>query len=182
MSVPGILYNIGLGLIGSSLSDTRSSVKQGGEDFEQLLKSLQSSDPSAAQQAIAALQQVQAGVQGNAAAANPLSADLAALGAALDTDSLTGAKEAFARLQRDFQLLPKPGGEYGSVDYAAQMHAMLQQLGAGASSLASGVQAVGGRSGESNLLTQDTISRLLADLRAASMSGIKTSASIQALG
>lgn len=181
MSVPGILYNIGLGLIGSSLSDTRSSVKQGGENFEQLLKSLQSSDPSAAQQAIGALQQVQAGIQGDAAAANPLSADLAALGAALDADSLAGAKEAFGKLQQDFQSLPNPGGGYGSVDRAAEIHAMLQQMGASASSVATGVQALSGRGGESNLLTQDSVSRLLADMRAASMSGMNTTASIRAL-
>lgn len=197
MSVPGILYNIGLGLIGSSLSDARGSgsVKQGGEDFEQLLKSLQSGDTSVAQQAISALQQVQAVGQGNAAPANQVRAELNTLGSALDSGSLASARGAFAKLQQDFQSASSSGAVYGSLDRAAEVLAMLQQLGASASSAATGAQALSQRFGETDLfkqgatsvtrsLTQDEVSRFLQDMRASSMLGMNStssSASIRAV-
>ncbi len=171
MSVPGILYNIGLNLLGTSQSEAHSSIKQGKQDFEQLLEAVQKGDVSAAQQALSALQQVQAGVQGNQATAavatdssaansssalsgaSPLATDFASLGTALKSGSLTSAQDAYAKLQEDLKATHRDSRQYGSLGRAAEVYSVLQQLGvtgsgdaagSGAGSFVSAIDTVNG--------------------------------------
>lgn len=205
MSVPGILLNVGLGLLGAHQAETRSSVKEGKQDFEQLLESIQKGDLAAAQQALSGLQQAQAAVQGNQPAAtgnasnaaattasSPLAKDFAALGSALNSGSLSGAQDAFAKLQQDFETLRQKGSPYGSSGHAAEVYSMLQQLeaaGLGGSatetastrinSFVSTMDKVNGDFGAfkqalqsgNQPLSQDALTRLLQDLRASSLLG-----------
>lgn len=123
---------------GTSLNPTdwRSTVKQGKQDFKQLLGALQSGDVSGAQQAYSAMQQLLPGLQtalqtgadtGNiASAANTLGTDFSALGAALGSGSLTDAQGAVTKLQQDVQAYRQGHyqfgntGRTGTVDNAAQ--------------------------------------------------------------
>lgn len=205
MSIPGILFNAGLGLLGgANQTEARSTAKQGKQDFEQLLDAMQKGDLAAAQQALAGLQQVQAAAQQNnlpdttasnttgstatPAASDPLATDFSALGAALKSGSLSGAQDAFAKLQQDFQTLHQQSRPYGSLDHAAEVYSMLQQLAAtGASDSAtsslnafvSTADKVNGDVGalkqalQSNNqpLSQEVMTRLLHDLRASSLLG-----------
>jgi hypothetical protein len=203
MSVPGILLNVGLGLLGAHQAETRSSVKEGKQDFEQLLESIQKGDLAAAQQALSGLQQAQAAVQGNQPAAatgnaaattasSPLAKDFAALGSALNSGSLSGAQDAFAKLQQDFETLRQKGSPYGSSGHAAEVYSMLQQLEAaglggsatetantGINSFVSTMDKVNGDFGAfkqalqsgNQPLSQDALTRLLQDLRTSSLLG-----------
>ena len=205
MSIPGILFNAGLGLLGgANQTEARSTAKQGKQDFEQLLDAMQKGDLAAAQQALAGLQQVQAAAQQNnlpdttasnttgstatPAASDPLATDFSALGAALKSGSLSGAQDAFAKLQQDFQTLHQQSRPYGSLDHAAEVYSMLQQLAAtGASDSATSslnafvttADKVNGDVGalkqalQSNNqpLSQEVMTRLLHDLRASSLLG-----------
>jgi hypothetical protein len=206
MSIPGILFNSGLGLLGgTNQTEARGTVKQGKQDFEQLLDAMQKGDLAAAQQALAGLQQVQAAAQQNnlpdttasstttgstatPAASDPLATDFSALGAALKSGSLSGAQDAFAKLQQDFQTLHQQSRPYGSLDHAAEVYSMLQQLAAtGASDSATSslnafvttADKVNGDVGalkqalQSNNqpLSQEVMTRLLHDLRASSLLG-----------
>lgn len=205
MSIPGILFNAGLGLLGgANQTEVRSTAKQGKQDFEQLLDAMQKGDLAAAQQALAGLQQVQAAAQQNnlpdttasnttgstatPAASDPLATDFSALGAALKSGSLSGAQDAFAKLQQDFQTLHQQSRPYGSLDHAAEVYSMLQQLAAtGASDSATSslnafvttADKVNGDVGalkqalQSNNqpLSQEVMTRLLHDLRASSLLG-----------
>ena len=198
MSVPGILFNVGLGLLGTNQTEARSTSKQGKQDFEQLLEAMQKGDLAAAQQALSGIQQAQATVQGNtpvsttstdaASAAAPLATDFSVLGSALKSGNLTAAQEAFAKLQQDFLSLRPQGSSYGSLDHAAEIYAMLQRFGAtGAGGPTTGsvnaflstMDKVNGEVGTlkqalqagDQSLSQDTLARLLQDLRASSLLG-----------
>ncbi len=89
----------------------RSSLRQAGKDFEQLFQSLQNGNLSAAQQAYASFQQVQAGLASSStaptgsatAASNPVTADWSSLGQALQSGSLSSAQSALGQLQQDAQ-------------------------------------------------------------------------------
>ena len=110
----------------------RSQIQRGRQDFRQLSNALQSGDLAAAQQAFTDLQAVTPGFgppaepasspDAAAAAANGASnssasttapadprevvkSDVAALGTALQSGDLAGAKTAFAKLQQDMQSL-----------------------------------------------------------------------------
>jgi hypothetical protein len=202
MSVPGILLNVGLGLLGTNQTEARSTNKQGKPDFEQLLEAMQKGDLAAAQQALLGLQQKQATVQGNApvstagtadstatpSATAPLPTDFSALGSALKSGNLTGAQEAFAKLQQDFLSLRQQSSPYGSLDHAAEVYSILQQFAAtGASNPTTGsvnaflstIDKVNGevaalkqalQAGDQSL-SQDALARLLQDLRASSLLG-----------
>ena len=84
---------------------------QARQDFKDLASALQSGDLSGAQTAFAAWQQVmqsgQAGTQQNASQnggkQNPFAQDMAAVGKALQSGDVAGAKQAFAQLQQDMQ-------------------------------------------------------------------------------
>ncbi|MBI4742258.1 MAG: hypothetical protein HY777_12090 [Betaproteobacteria bacterium] len=199
MSVPGILYNIGLGLAGTNQSETRHTLKQGKQDFEQLLDAIQKGDLGAAQQALSGLQQLQPGLRAGAqeavapaadsgATANgaqPLATDFATLGASLRSGNLDGAQDAFAKLQQDFRSLHQQNSQYGSLGRAAEVHAVLQQLGvtgptgsaaANVSSFVSTLDKIKGDAGAlqqalqsgNPSLSQDALARLLQDLHASS--------------
>ena len=208
MSVPGILFNVGLGLLGANPSETRSTIKQGKQDFEQLLESIQKGDLAEAQQALSGLQQIQAAAPGNPptsvtgsaenTAAGPLGADFATLGSALKSGSLSGAQDAFAKLEQDFQSLRQQSRQYGSLGHAAEVYSVLQQLGVteASDSTTGGVNAFVGtmdkihgdvgtlkqalQSG-SQSLSQDAMSRLLQDLRASSLLGRQQAPAASAL-
>jgi hypothetical protein len=202
MSVPGILLNIGLGLLGSNQAEARSSIKQGKQDFEQLLESIQKGDLAAAQQALSGLQQLPPGAQGslpvpasagteNANAVtgtSPLPTDFSALGAALKSGSLTGAQDAYAKLQQDLQALRQQNSEFGSLDRAAQVYSVPQQLdtsgatGSASANVASIVSTLDKVSGDlgalkqalqsgNQSLSQDAVNKLLQDLRSSSLLG-----------
>jgi Skp family chaperone for outer membrane proteins len=202
MSVPGLLLNVGLGLLGANQTEARSSLKQGKQDFEQLLESIQKGDLAGAQQALTALQQVQAAAQNNLPTSttsatvsaaeptvnSPLATDLSSLGAALKSGSLTGAQDAFAKLQQDLKSLHQQSSQYGSLGHAAEVYSVLQQLGAtgasdsttgSVSSFVSTIDKVNGDVGSlqqalqsgNQSLSQDALTRLLQDLRASSLQG-----------
>jgi len=83
------------------------------QDFQSLATALQSGDLSGAQQAFQALQQLRpnapvspTGQTGQAkSSSNPLSADVSALGSALQSGDLSGAQAAFSKIQQDVQAL-----------------------------------------------------------------------------
>jgi hypothetical protein len=91
----------------------QNSRQQWQQDFQSLGKALQSGDLSGAQEAFQALQQLrsnapmlQTGQTGQAkSSSNPLSADVSALGSALQSGDLSGAQAAFSKLQQDMQAL-----------------------------------------------------------------------------
>ncbi|MCX7143773.1 MAG: hypothetical protein NT123_22565 [Proteobacteria bacterium] len=94
-------------------SGLRSSVREANQDFDQLFQSLQSGNLGAAQQAYSSFQQIQARLTGTATtqpgavstatAANSVASDWSAVGQALQSGSLTSAREAFGKLQQDAQ-------------------------------------------------------------------------------
>ncbi len=196
MSVPGILYNIGLGLAGTNQPEARNTLKQGKQDFEQLLDAIQKGDLGAAQQALSGLQQLQPGLRAGAqdavapaadsgATANGaqhLATDFATLGASLRSGNLDGAQDAFAKLQQDFRSLRQQSSQYGSLGRAAEVHAVLQQLGvtgsaaANVSSFVGTLDKIKGDAGAlqqalqsgNQSLSQDALARLLQDLHASS--------------
>jgi hypothetical protein len=121
-----------------------------------------------------------------------LAKDFAALGSALNSGSLSGAQDAFAKLQQDFETLRQKGSPYGSSGHAAEVYSMLQQLeaaGLGGSatetastrinSFVSTMDKVNGDFGAfkqalqsgNQPLSQDALTRLLQDLRASSLLG-----------
>lgn len=202
MSIPGILYNIGLGLAGSNQTEARNTIKQGKQDFEQLLESIQKGDLAGAQQALSGLQQLPASLQNNLSpsAANaadstatigragPLATDFAALGSSLRNGNLTGAQDAYAKLQQDVQSLRQQGNEFGSLGRAAQVQAVLQQLGVSGATepvstrvdaFVSTLDKIKGDAGTlqqalqsgNASLSQEALTRLLQDLRASSLLG-----------
>lgn len=206
MSIPGILFNIGVGLAGSNQTEARNTIKQGKQDFEQLLEALRKGDLTGAQQVLSGLQQLQAGLQNspppsaaNAAAtvadstatvgrAGPLATDFAALGSSLKSGNLAGAQDAYAKLQQDVQSLRQQGNEFGSLGRAAQVQAVLQQLGVSGAmepvstrvdAFVSTLDKIKGDAGTlqqalqsgNASLSQEALTRLLQDLRASSLLG-----------
>lgn len=94
--------------IGLKPTDWRSTIKQGAQDFSQLMGALQSGDITGAQQAYSAMQQLLPGFQASgdsissgSAANNLIGTDFSALGTALNSGSLTGAQDAVSKLQQD---------------------------------------------------------------------------------
>lgn len=104
----------------------RSIRSQAREDFEQLFQSMQAGNAAGAQQAYAALQQLQATAQGTTAtgaatdassgstaasavgtatattpAASPLASDWSSLGQALQSGNMTSAQDAFSKIEQD---------------------------------------------------------------------------------
>ena len=107
MSISSISSNSSL-----DQTDWRSLANQWKQDFKQLAGTLQSGDLAGAQQAFAALQQLQqsdrsGGQSSNRQPANPgnnpIQNDFAALGKALSSGDLTGAQTAFSQLQSDLK-------------------------------------------------------------------------------
>ena len=93
-------------------SGWRSSIRQAGQDFNQLVQALQSGDLAAAQQAYGSFQQIQAGqtsvtTPASTVAAttttNPVASDWSAMGQALQSGSLSSAQGALGQLQQDAQ-------------------------------------------------------------------------------
>ena len=113
MSVSGISTNTNL----NQTTSAQTKFRQIRNDFQQLGQALQSGDLNGAQQAFAALQQLipnlssgsqaQNGQQGSSQ--NPLLAGLNAVGKALQSGDLSGAKTAFAKLQQDVQSVSHKG-------------------------------------------------------------------------
>ncbi len=135
--------------IGLSQTDWRSTVKQGKQDFSQLLSALQSGDVSGAQQAYAAMQQLLPGFQASAnstdasaassttstAAASTTSGnisagtvgtDFSALGTALNSGSLSGAQEAVAKLQKDALAFRQEHHKFGNLEHAKNVYNSMQ--------------------------------------------------------
>lgn len=133
MSVSSIASSTGVGL---NQTNWRSTVKQGKQDFNQLLGALQSGDVQGAQQAYAAMQQLLPGMQaatqasagaaGNVAA-NAVTTDFSALGTALSSGSLSGAQDAVAKLQQDAQTYQQGNHKFGSLEHAEGICKSMQQ-------------------------------------------------------
>ncbi|HTO58744.1 MAG TPA: hypothetical protein VMJ74_13165 [Pseudomonadales bacterium] len=133
---------------------TQTHFGQARQDFKDLASALQSGDLSGAQTAFAAWQQVmqsgQAGTQQNASQnggkQNQFAQDMAAVGKALQSGDVAGAKQAFAQLQQDMQS-------------AGRMHHRHHSHGSGnsASGADSGVEALLGSSAPSTDTTGDTV-------------------------
>jgi hypothetical protein len=119
---------------------------------------------------------------------SPLPTDFSALGAALKSGSLTGAQDAYAKLQQDLQALRQQNSEFGSLDRAAQVYSVLQQLdtsgatGSASANVASIVSTLDKVSGDlgalkqalqsgNQSLSQDAVNKLLQDLRSSSLLG-----------
>jgi len=136
MSVSSISSSTGI-----NRADWRSTVKQGKQDFSQLLGSLQSGDVNGAQQAYAAMQQLLPGFQSSAqadaasgssassgnAAANTIGTDFSALGTALNSGSLAGAQDAVAKLQQDAQAYQQDHHKFGDLQHAKDVYQSMQQ-------------------------------------------------------
>lgn len=139
MSVSSITSSTASGL---NQVNWRSTVKQGKQDFGQLLGALQSGDVSGAQQAYAAMQQllpVQAatpadssGATSGGANSDTVKADFSALGKALSSGSLTGAQDAVAQLQKDAQAYRQAHPSHGHLDRATDVYKSMQQSADGA--------------------------------------------------
>jgi len=89
-------------------TDWRSTVRQGQQDFAQIVQALQAGNLGAAQQAYTDFQQVQSGLTSAATAtastsASPVVADWTALGQALQSGTLSSAQDALTKLQQDAQ-------------------------------------------------------------------------------
>lgn len=129
MSVSSIASSTGVGL---NQTNWRSTVKQGKQDFNQLLGALQSGDVQGAQQAYAAMQQllpgIQAATQASAGAAgNAVTTDFSALGTALSSGSLSGAQDAVTKLQQDVQTYRQGNNKFGSLEHAEDIYKSMQQ-------------------------------------------------------
>lgn len=104
MSVSSITSGAGV-----NPADWRSTVKQGKQDFNQLMSSLQSGDLAGAQQAYSAMQQLlpasaaSATTSPGSATTSTVSTDFSALGTALSSGSLSGAQNTVDKLQQDAQ-------------------------------------------------------------------------------
>lgn len=117
--------------VGLKQTDWRSTVKQGRQDFSQLLGALQSGDVSGAQQAYAAMQQLlpgfQEATQASSGTANTVGTDFSALGAALNSGSLAGAQDAVAKLQQDAQAYRQEHHKFGDLAHAREVYNSMQQ-------------------------------------------------------
>jgi hypothetical protein len=111
-------------------TDSRSLVNQFKQDFKQLASSLQSGDLTGAQQAYAALQQLQQSNQSGGQSSNgqqasstnnPIQNDFAALGSALQSGDLSSAQSAFSQLQTDMKAAVQNGSS-GAVQSAHHGH------------------------------------------------------------
>ena len=125
MSISSISSNSSL-----DQTDWRSLANQWKQDFKQLAGTLQSGDLAGAQQAFAALQQLQqsdrsGGQSSNRQPANPgnnpIQNDFAALGQALSSGDLAGAQTAFSQLQTDMKAAFQNGAS-GGVESAHHGH------------------------------------------------------------
>ena len=168
---------------GQNQVNWRSNVKQGKQDFSQLLGALQSGDVSGAQQAFAAMQQLLPGFQttpqdstastgaasGNAVAA-AVGTDFRALGMALNSGSLSGAKDAVSKLQQDAQTY-RQEARLGHLEHAENVYKSIRQSsadGAGASTNPLGADmAALGQALQSGSMTsaQDAFAKLQQDLQ-----------------
>lgn len=174
MSVSGISSGVGL-----NQPDWRSTVKQGKQDFSQLLSALQSGDMSGAQQAYSAMQQLLPGFQaaaqagaassGSAAAgsAAAIGTDFGALGTALGSGSLSGAQDAIAKLQLDAQVYRQGQHQAGRAGDADADDQSVQKSSSGATN----ASAAAGANGTPSAFKAD-----LASLSQALQSGNLTSA------
>jgi len=165
-------------------ADWRSTVKQGKQDFSQLLGALQSGDVSGAQQAYAAMQQLLPGFQsstqaaaasGSSAAsgstpANAIGTDFSELGAALGAGSLTGAQEAVAKLQQDAQAYRQDHHKFGDLERAKDVYNSMQQnstsSAASGNSLSADLTALGQALQSGSMSSaQDAFAKLQQDLQ-----------------
>jgi hypothetical protein len=129
MSVSNIAPSTGVGL---NQTNWRSTVKQGKQDFSQLLGALQSGDMQGAQQAYSAMQQLLPGIQAAAqtsagAVGNAVTTDFSALGAALSSGSLSGAQDAVTKLQQDAQAYRQGSNTFGSLEHAEGIYKSMQR-------------------------------------------------------
>ena len=124
MSISSVSFSSSL-----TQTDWRDVISQWKQDFKQLASSLQSGDLSGAQQAYAALQQLQQSVQPRgqssngqqASSNNSIQNDFAALGQALGNGDLSTAQSAFSQLQTDM-LAAAQNGASGAVQSAHHGH------------------------------------------------------------
>jgi hypothetical protein len=148
-------------------SGWRSSVRQAGQDLDQLSQSLQTGNLNAAQQAYSSFQQVQAGLTSSAAtqanavsattASNPVTSDWSALGQALQSGSLAAAQDALGKLQQDAQATWQSQLQQ-QVQNAQSVYALMQSAqGAAATPAATAVSpasTAGSVQGDLNSLNQ----------------------------
>jgi hypothetical protein len=127
MSVSGVSSSSSSSL---NQSDWFSLINQWMQDFKQLASSLQSGDLTGAQQAFAALQQLQQNnqsgsqsstVQPASSSTNPIQNDFTALSQALSSNNLSAAQSAFSQLQTDM-LTAGPNSASGGVQSAHHGH------------------------------------------------------------
>jgi hypothetical protein len=110
----------------SAISTTQSSYQPSGsrsafgQDFGQLVSSLNSGDLAGAQQAYSALSQLQSSGQGSSANPNsPVSQALSQIGQALQSGNLPGAQQALSSLQQSKGSHHSHGHHHGGNDSAA---------------------------------------------------------------
>ena len=89
-------------------TDWRSTVRQGRQDFAQIVQALQAGNLGAAQQAYTDFQQLQSGLTSAATttastSASPVVSDWTALGQALQSGTLSSAQNALTKLEQDAQ-------------------------------------------------------------------------------
>ncbi len=129
MSVSNVSLNSG-----AALSAWHATKHQALQDFDQLFQAMQSGSLSGAQQAYAALQQLQpstptatvgsaaataTGSVTTAAATGTVATDWSSLGTALQSGSLSSAQSAFAKLQQDLEVATDPTLNQAQAVYAA---------------------------------------------------------------
>ncbi|HUW36532.1 MAG TPA: hypothetical protein VMV91_04300 [Rhodocyclaceae bacterium] len=152
------------------------------QDFDQLFQAMQSGSLSGAQQAYAALQQLQPAVaaasSGSAAATgsvatvaatdgNPVSSDWSSLGIALQSGSLSSAQGAFAKLQQDLEAATNPALNQAQAVYAA-MQGTFAQSASAESPVGTDLSALQQALQSGNTTSaQDLLAKLEQDLQAA---------------
>jgi hypothetical protein len=127
-------------------TDWRSTVRQGRQDFAQIVQALQAGNLGSAQQAYTDFQQLQSGLTSAATAtastsASPVVSDWTALGQALQSGTLSSAQDALTKLQQDAQSQWQSQMAQKLQD-ATSVYALLQGNQAGSTTGTSGTGSV----------------------------------------
>lgn len=122
---------------GTSQTDWLARRKERKQDFSDLAEALNSGDLSAAKTAYSALRQVEAPPpppSGGKGKDDAIGADAAALGQALQTNDVTDAQSALAKLQQDMQALQaqeSDGSETGASDRDKEFQTLVAAINSG---------------------------------------------------
>ena len=180
---------------GSGQGGWRSTVKQAGQDFEQLFQAMQAGNLAGAQQAYSALQQLQgntgtasdasqttAAASTASATSSPLASavgDWSALGQALQSGDMSSAQTDFSKLQSDLTAAAKEHHHHhGGIAKAQAVYSAMQSSnGANAATQGTGNAVSSDIDGLKKALqsgnvssAQDLLARLEQDLKASGQS------------